>query len=54
MIGRDRTATFAYIKDPVWQRINSWSSKWLSKAGCEVMINSVLQAISSYVMSLFQ
>lgn len=27
MIGRDRTATFAYIKDRVWQRINSWSSK---------------------------
>jgi ribonuclease HI len=54
MIGRDRTATFAYIKDRVWQRINSWSSKWLSKAGREVMIKSVLQAIPSYVMSLFQ
>ena len=53
MIGRDRTATFAYIKDRVWQRINSWSSKCLSKAGREVMIKSVLQAIPSYVMSLF-
>ncbi|RHN71289.1 putative reverse transcriptase zinc-binding domain-containing protein [Medicago truncatula] len=54
MIGRDRTTTFAYIKDRVWQRINSWSSKCLSKAGREVMIKSVLQAIPSYVMSLFQ
>lgn len=54
MIGRDRTATFAYIKDRVWQRINSWSSKYLSKVGREVMIKSVLQAIPSYVMSLFQ
>jgi len=54
MIGRDRTATFAFIKDRVWQRINSWSSKCLSKAGREVMIKSVLQAIMSYVMSLFQ
>jgi len=33
MIGRNKTATFAYIKDCVWQRINSWSSKCLSKAG---------------------
>lgn len=54
MIGRDRNATFAYIKDRVWQRINSWSGKCLSKAGREVMIKSVLQAIPSYVMSIFQ
>lgn len=25
MIGRDRNATFAYIKDRVWNKINSWS-----------------------------
>jgi len=54
MIGRDRKATFAYIKDLVRQKINSWSGKCLSKAGCEVMIKYVLQAIPSYVMSIFQ
>ena len=54
MIGRDRIAIFAYIKDRVWQHINSWSSKCLSKAGREVMIKSVLQAIPSYVISLSQ
>jgi len=54
MIGRDRKATFVYIKDPVWQKINSWSCKCLSKAGREVMIKSVLQEIPSYVMSIFQ
>jgi len=53
MIGRDRTATFAYIKGRACQKINSWSSKCLSKAGSEVMIKSVLQVIPSYVMSLF-
>ena len=53
MIGRDRTSVFAYIKDRVWQKINSWSSKCLSKAGKEIMIKSVLQAIPSYVMSIF-
>jgi hypothetical protein len=54
MIGRNRNSTFAFIKDRVWQKINSWSSKCLSKAGREVMIKSVLQAIPSYVMSIFQ
>jgi len=54
MIGRDRNATFAYIKDRVWQKITSWSGKCLSKAGREVMIKSVLQAIPTYVMSIFQ
>ena len=53
MIGRDRNSTFAYIKDRVWHKINSWSSKCLSKAGCEIMIKSVLQVIPSYVMSIF-
>src|SRR4030067_946497 len=53
MIGRDRTFVFAYIKDRVWQKINSWSSKCLSKAGKEIMIRSVLHVIPSYVMSIF-
>jgi len=33
--------------------INSWSSKYLSKAGCEVMIKYVLQIIPTNVMSIF-
>jgi hypothetical protein len=53
MIGRNRMAVFAYVKDHVWQKINSWSCKCLSKAGWEVMIKSVLQAIPSYIMSIF-
>jgi ribonuclease HI len=53
LIGRNRTAVFSYIKDRVWQKISSWSSRCLSKAGREIMIKSVLQAIPSYVMSIF-
>jgi len=54
MFGRNKNSTFAFIKDRVWQKINSWSSKCLSQAGCKVMIRSVLQAILLYVMSIFQ
>ncbi|MCH80906.1 replication protein A 70 kDa dna-binding subunit, partial [Trifolium medium] len=53
MVGRSKKATFNFIKDRVWRKINSWSSKCLSKAGREVMIKSVLQSIPSYVMSIF-
>ena len=52
MIGRSKKATFNFIKDRVWKKINSWSSKCLSKAGREVLIKSVLQSIPTYFTSL--
>jgi len=42
MIGRSKKANFGFIKDIIWKKINSWSSKCLSKAGREVLIKSVL------------
>ncbi|GAU29062.1 hypothetical protein TSUD_278180, partial [Trifolium subterraneum] len=53
MVGRSKKAIFSYIKDHIWKRINSWRGRALSKAGKEIMIKSVLQAISSYVMNMF-
>ena len=37
----------------MWKKINSWSSKCLSKAGREVLIKYVLQSIPTYFLSLF-
>ncbi|CAJ2662609.1 unnamed protein product [Trifolium pratense] len=53
MIGRKKRDVFAFIKDRLWKRINSWRGRALSRAGKEVMIKSVLQAIPSYVMSIY-
>ncbi|GAU24809.1 hypothetical protein TSUD_157220 [Trifolium subterraneum] len=53
MVGRSKKAIFSYIKDRIWKRINSWRGRALSKADKEIMIKSVLQAIPSYVMSMF-
>lgn len=36
MVGRSKEATFGFIKDRIWHKINSLSSKCLSKAGREV------------------
>jgi hypothetical protein len=51
MIGRNKKALFGYLKDRMWKKIQSWSGKHLSKAGREVLVKSVAQAIPSYCMS---
>jgi hypothetical protein len=53
MVGRSKKATFGYIKDKIWKKINSWRGRALSKAGKDVMIKSVLQSIPSYIMSVY-
>jgi hypothetical protein len=53
MVGRSKKETFAYIKDRIWNKINSWRSRPLSRAGKEIMIKSILQAIPAYVMSIY-
>jgi hypothetical protein len=53
MIGRKKKDVFAYIKDRIRKRINSWRGIALSRASKEVMIKSVLQAIPSYVMGVY-
>jgi len=50
---RSKEATFSFIKDRIWHKINAWSCKCLSKARREVMIKSVLHSIPSYIMSIF-
>ncbi|XP_012853180.1 PREDICTED: uncharacterized protein LOC105972749 [Erythranthe guttata] len=52
-MGRTRKAIFSFLRDRVWSRIKGWDSKQLSKAGKEILIKAVLQAIPSYVMSCF-
>lgn len=53
MIGRSKKATFSFIEDRIWKKINSWRGRSLSKEGNEVMIKLVLQDIPSYIMSIF-
>ncbi|KAK6121173.1 hypothetical protein DH2020_045094 [Rehmannia glutinosa] len=54
VIGRNKKEMFGYIKDKIWQRIQNWSKHHFSKAGKEILIKSVLQAIPSYAMSCFK
>jgi hypothetical protein len=52
-IGKSKKKMFEYIKQKVWAKILGWQEKLLSKAGKEIMIKVVVQAIPTYAMSCF-
>ncbi|KAL0449472.1 UNVERIFIED_CONTAM: putative mitochondrial protein [Sesamum latifolium] len=54
VVGRSKKGVFSYIRDRVWQRIKGWSENNLSQAGKAIMIQSVLQAIPTFAMSVFK
>ncbi|XP_060969989.1 uncharacterized protein LOC115713780 [Cannabis sativa] len=52
-ISRNKTAVFGYLKERVRKRIDGWESKFLSRAGKEILIKTVAQSLPSYAMSVF-
>lgn len=52
-IGKNKARAFNYIKEKVWKIIHGWKEKLLSKAGKEVLIKVVAQAIPVYAMAYF-
>ncbi|KAL0301821.1 UNVERIFIED_CONTAM: putative mitochondrial protein [Sesamum radiatum] len=54
VVGRSKKGVFSYIGDRVWQRIKGWCERNLSQAGKATMIQSVLQAIPMFAMSVFK
>uniref|UniRef100_A0A803Q3T6 PHD finger protein ING n=1 Tax=Cannabis sativa TaxID=3483 RepID=A0A803Q3T6_CANSA len=52
-IGRNKKVIFSYLTDKVQKKIQSWDNKFLSRAGKEVLIKSVVQALPAYTMNVF-
>jgi hypothetical protein len=53
-VGRSPTATFNFLYDMIWKRINGVTDRPMSRAGKETFLKSVIQAIPTFVMSCFQ
>nr|DAD49162.1 TPA_asm: hypothetical protein HUJ06_019099 [Nelumbo nucifera] len=53
LIGRKKKEVFRFIRDRLWQRLQGWKSKLLSRAGKEILIKYVAQVVPSYCMSTF-
>ena len=52
--GKSRENTFKELEEKIHKRVLGWKEKFISKAGREVLIKTVAQAIPTYAMSLFK
>lgn len=53
LIGKSKKQVFASIVDKVVQKMKDWKDRTLSRAGKEVLIKAVIQAIPTYSMNCF-
>nr|XP_023884545.1 uncharacterized protein LOC111996780 [Quercus suber] len=53
-VGKRKKASFNFIKEKVWRKLQGWEEKLLSQAGREILIKAVVQAIPTYTMSCFK
>ena len=53
-VGRSPTNSFSFLTGRLWKKLNGWSDRPLSRAGKEILLKSVAQAMPTYVMSCFQ
>ncbi|KAF5452148.1 hypothetical protein F2P56_027178 [Juglans regia] len=54
LVGKSKYNTFMSIKERVWKKINNWKNIFLSASGKEILVKAVLQALSTYAMSVFK
>ena len=54
LVGKGKKASFSYIKEKVWRKLQGWEGKFLSQAGREVLIKAIVQAIPTYTMGCFK
>jgi hypothetical protein len=54
MIGRSKKSIFNGLKERIVHRLQGWKERFLSKAGREVLIKAVAQAIPTYAMNCFR
>lgn len=54
IIGRLKKYVFAALKERIWKKLQGWKKKLLSQAGKETLIKSIIQAIPTYIMSVYK
>lgn len=52
-IGRNKKEVFRYIRDKLWQRLQGWSTRMLSRAGKEILLKTVAPAMPNYAMGIY-
>lgn len=54
MVGRSKKQTFASICGRVKAKLDGWKEKFISQAGKEILIKTVVQALPTYCTSVFR
>lgn len=52
-VGQSTQKCFEYLRDKIWEILKGWKIKLLSKAGKEILVKAVIQAVPTYAMSCF-
>ncbi|XP_019194791.1 PREDICTED: uncharacterized protein LOC109188616 [Ipomoea nil] len=53
LVGKRKRAILGFLKERILARILSWNSKYLSRAGREVLLKNVIQAMPAYAMMVY-
>ncbi|XP_060969607.1 uncharacterized protein LOC133036861 [Cannabis sativa] len=53
IVGRNKNAVLGFLKERMRKRINGWEGRFLSRAGKEILIKTVVQSLPSYAMNVF-
>ena len=53
-MGKGKKASFNYIKERVWRKLQGWESKLLSQARQEVLLKAFIQSIPTHAMGYFK
>ncbi|GAU51235.1 hypothetical protein TSUD_412370 [Trifolium subterraneum] len=52
--GRSKKVIFSLAIDRVWKKLKGWKENFLSRAGKELLIKAVAQAVPNYIMSCYK
>ena len=52
--GKSKVNTFKDLQEMITKRVMGWKEKFISKAGREILIKTVTQAIPTYFMGIFK
>ncbi|XP_048492142.1 uncharacterized protein LOC125493157 [Beta vulgaris subsp. vulgaris] len=52
--GRSKKLMFDSLLDRIWKKLQGWKEKLLSRAGKEVLLKAVIQAVPTYLMGVYK
>ena len=52
--GRSKKVLFRELLDRMWKKLRGWKEKLLSRAGKEILLKPIIQAIPTYLIGVYK